>query len=168
MDLRKPVQLILPGTFDPKQARKQKIRGVVRPLQDAATRAWNFHTALYYKAGGRPWRLVRDVRKVSTCFVGISFYRSLDRSAVLTSVAQVFDERGDGLVVRGGTATWSKEDRTSHLSEADSYTLLRDALQRYRQEHSTWPARVVVHKTSKYSPDELKGLQRAQKEWDWN
>jgi hypothetical protein len=164
MDLRKPVQLILPGTFDPKQARKQKIKGVVRPLQDAATRAWNFHTALYYKAGGRPWRLVRDVRKVSTCFVGISFYKSLDRSAVLTSVAQVFDERGDGLVVRGGTATWSKEDRTSHLSETDAYALLRDALQRYRQEHSTWPARVVVHKTSKYSPDELKGMQRAQQE----
>ena len=28
-----------------------------RPLQDEATRAWNFHTALYYKAGGTPWRL---------------------------------------------------------------------------------------------------------------
>lgn len=164
MGLRKPVQLLLPGTFDPKQARKQKSRGTVRPLQDSATRAWNFHTALYYKAGGRPWRLIRDARKVATCFVGISFFKSLDRSTVLTSVAQVFDERGDGLVVRGGTATWSKEDRTPHLSEEDAYSLLRDALQRYRQEHSTWPARVVVHKTSAYTPGELQGLQHAQKE----
>src|SRR5713226_9416738 len=26
-------------------------------VQDAATRAWNFFVALYYKAGGRPWSL---------------------------------------------------------------------------------------------------------------
>src|SRR5918911_4346851 len=29
-------------------------------LQNQATQAWNIHTALYYKAGGIPWRLLRD------------------------------------------------------------------------------------------------------------
>lgn len=54
----KPVQLTLPSTADPKRARKLKIRkNETRSVQDDATRAWNFHTALYYKAHGRPWRL---------------------------------------------------------------------------------------------------------------
>ncbi|MEU9156236.1 hypothetical protein AB0D59_38245 [Streptomyces sp. NPDC048417] len=28
--------------------------------QDEASRAWNFHVALYYKAGGAPWRFLRN------------------------------------------------------------------------------------------------------------
>lgn len=106
MPLRRPVQLILPGTYDPRAARKQKFREQTRRLQDKATRAWNFHTALYYKAGGRPWRLVRDPSALTTCYVGISFYHALDRSRVMTSMAEVFDERGEGLVVRGGAEDW--------------------------------------------------------------
>jgi hypothetical protein len=31
-----------------------------RSLQDETRRAWNFYTALYYKAFGRPWRLPRN------------------------------------------------------------------------------------------------------------
>ena len=40
-----------------------------RKSQDAATRAWNFITALYHKAGGIPWRL-RHVDP-GVCFVGV-------------------------------------------------------------------------------------------------
>lgn len=72
MTLRQPIQIVLPTTYDPKQRRMQKIRtDRVRKLQDEATRAWNFHTALYYKAGGTPWRLVRDSSDLTTCYVGI-------------------------------------------------------------------------------------------------
>jgi hypothetical protein len=41
-----------------------------RPLQDEATRAWNIFSALYYKAGGTPWRLVRDHDGQQKSFVG--------------------------------------------------------------------------------------------------
>jgi hypothetical protein len=139
------------------KAGKRKPRGV----QDEATRAWNFHTALYYKAGGVPWRLVRDSTAPMTCFVGVSFYNNLDRSAMLTSTAQVFNERGDGVIIRGGKATISKVDRAPHLGEDDAFNLLTDALKRYRSEHKTLPARVVIHKSSRYSDDELSGFQAA-------
>jgi hypothetical protein len=160
MDLR-PIQLMLPSTYDSSLARKLKIREGVRRLQDDATRAWNFHAALYYKAHGRPWRLPRDPTRLQTCYVGVSFYYSLDRTTVVTSMAQVFDERGDGVVVRGGPVLVDKQDRSPHLTASDAEALLRDALARYRREHKTLPARLVVHKTSRFNADELEGMRAA-------
>jgi hypothetical protein len=156
-----PVQLMLPSTSDPSRARKTKRAKLTRRLQDDATRAWNLHTALYYKARGRPWRLRRDSSDFTTCFVGISFYHALDRSTVMTSMAQVFDERGDGVIVQGGRAEVSKDDRTPHLSEADSHELLTQALRQYRATHGTLPARVAIHKTSAFTAAELAGLRAA-------
>lgn len=43
--------------------------------QHPAIKAWNFCTAMYYKAGALPWRL--EGLDPETCFVGISFYRHL-------------------------------------------------------------------------------------------
>jgi len=108
-----------------------------------------------------PWRIARDPAAYTACYVGISFYRALDGSALHTSVAQVFDERGDGIIVRGGTAQIAKEDRQSHLDAEGAERLLADALARYRAEHKTLPARVVLHKSSTFSADELAGFAAA-------
>jgi hypothetical protein len=104
---------------------------------------------------------VRDPSQLSACFVGISFYESLDRSRLTTSMAQVFNELGEGVVVRGGAASLSKEDRQPHLSGEDCQKLIADALSRYRDVHFTLPARVVIHKSSAFSADEEAGAKRA-------
>lgn len=157
MRYRVPLQLMRPSTFEPKLG-----RGTVKraQLQDEATRAWNFLTALYYKAGGTPWRMVRDDAALESCFVGVSFYWRDDGSAA-TSVAQVFNERGDGVVVRGGAATRSTDDKQLHLREEDAYELLRDALKAFRDEHKHLPARIVVHKTTPFDASETEGMMRA-------
>jgi hypothetical protein len=164
MEFRLPIQLILPGTYDASKAPKQKRAGTPRPLQDEATRAWNMFSALYYKAGGTPWRLVRDASQFSACFVGISFFESLDRSRLTTSMAQVFNELGEGIVVRGGAASLSKDDRQPHLSGDDARKLIADALARYRDVHFNLPARIVVHKSSPFSPEEEAGTKQAIRE----
>ena len=163
MKYKKPIQIILPMTYDPTKKLKPKpsAKSDVRKLQDEATRAWNIHTALYYKANGTPWRLVRDATQPTTCYVGISFYRSLDGARLLTSMAQVFNERGDGIIVRGGAAKQSKDDRKPYLDGADALKLLTGALQRYRKEHYTMSARVVVHKSSPFKPEEREGFRQA-------
>lgn len=132
-----------------------------RPLQDEATRAWNLHIALYYKAGGTPWRMPRRDSDLSTCYVGVSFYRTTDGQELHTAVAQVFNERGDGVVVRGGTAKISKADPRPHLDQTGARKLLSDALAEYRRTHGHQPARIVVHKTSQFRPDEVAGFQGA-------
>lgn len=160
--LRVPVQLVWPHTYNPGKRRRQKRRpDRARGQQDEATRAWNLHSALYYKAGGVPWRLVRDSSQLATCCVGISFYKTLGGDRLLTSMAQVFNERGEGVVVRGGQASVSKEDRQPHLNAADAEALLAGALATYRKEHRNLPARVVLHKTSRYNDAERAGFRAA-------
>jgi hypothetical protein len=117
-----PIQMVRPYTYTGEGTRKKTNATQLSnaPMQDEATRAWNLHTALYYKAGGVPWRLLRNSTDLSTCFVGISFYKSLDGDRLLTSVALVFNERGEGVIVKGAQAQLSKDDRQPHLAESDA------------------------------------------------
>lgn len=158
---RKPIQIILPPTYGDSRNRTISRSGRKKELQDEATRAWNLHTALYYKADGVPWRLPRESTELTVCYVGVSFYRTLDRSALLSSVAQVFNERGEGVVVRGGAPIMSKEDRQPHLPEEQAYLLMKDALSRYWDVHKTVPARVVIHKSSRFQESEREGFSAA-------
>jgi hypothetical protein len=144
---RQPIQLIRPATW----------RGGTG-VEDQASCAWNLFTALYYKAGGKPWRLVRSHSVPTRCYVGVSFTQSDDGEELLTSVAQVFNELGDGVIVRGGLARRSEADRQPHLSREDAAALLEAALGRYRDEHRTLPAAVSLHKTSSFSGEERAGF----------
>jgi hypothetical protein len=74
----------------------------------------------------------------------------------MTSVAQVFDERGDGLIVQGGSASYDKDDRSPHLSREDAQELLAKGLATYQREHKTMPARLVMHKTSNFNVGRLR------------
>ena len=160
MRLGVPLQMVRPPTYGGQaKSAGPKLRGTA--LQDEATRAWNFFTALYYKAGGIPWRLVRDSASFASCYAGISFFKSLDGDRVLTSVAQVFNERGEGIIVRGANAQKTEVDRQPHLSGDDARALVTAAISTYRQEHRHTPARLVVHKTSKYAVEEQAGVLRA-------
>lgn len=157
-----PLQLVLPSTYGGRMpAPPTGLGRAGRTIQDEATRAWNLHTALYYKAGGSPWRVPPGRDRYATCYVGISFPVTDDREYRFTSLAQVFDERGDGVIVRGGKVATTKKDRVPHLPEADAESLLRAALDRYYDAHKQYPARVVVHKSSEHSKDELAGFRRA-------
>jgi hypothetical protein len=111
-------------------------------------------------------RLARDARQLRTSFVGLSFYRSIDGDQVRTSTAQMFDERGEGLILRGGRMVESEEDRRPHLTAIDAFELLRGSLKVFRDQHGHWPARVVLHKTSKFDRNELDDFHKAIDERD--
>lgn len=159
MPLRTPLQLVNPETYDPTAKRRQKGRADrLRQLQDPTTRAWNLHAALYYKSGGYPWRLPRSEDDLATCYLGVSFFQTLDGESLWSSIAQVFNQRGVGMVIRGGPAHQSKLDRRPHLSGADAERLVQTAMERYRKEWGHLPARLVVHKSSTFTREELAGF----------
>lgn len=163
LHLRVPLQYILPATYDESKIAEQKSLKN-RDQQDEATRAWNLFTALYYKAGGLPWRMTRNDSDVRSCYLGISFFRTLDKERLYASSAQVFNELGEGVIVRGGLAIEDKEDRTIHLDEEGAYSLIKLALEAFKKEHGHLPARVVIHKSSDYSHEEYEGFSRFLKE----
>src|SRR6266850_1338160 len=57
-----------------------------------------------YKAGKVPWRLPPNEGDYKTSYLGIGFYKDLTGQRLLTSTAQMFDERGRGLILRGARA----------------------------------------------------------------
>ena len=156
MSLGKPLQLIRQLSLDEKKTADQ---------QDDATKAWNFCTALYYKSGPTiPWKLEQENSRVTSCAVGIAFYRSRDRRSLCTSLAQIFDELGNGLILRGTPVPIDKDDRVPRLTSQQAYDLITAALNEYRVALRNFPARVVVHKSSNFTPEEIDGIEEATRE----
>ena len=161
LSLGRPLQLARPQTFGTKTPFLQKDVSARAGNQDEATRAWNFFSALYYKAGGFPWRLPRVETQYQTCFIGIAFLQSADRTQMHTSIAQVFNERGHGIAIKGRDAKLSEGDRQPHISPNDVGELIGRCIKAFRDEHKTNPARLVVHKTSNFDQGELDAFEAA-------
>jgi len=162
MPTRMPIQIVWPTLYDDSAKIRRKLKmSSDRTVEDPASRAWNLFTALYYKANGIPWRLPRAPEELDTCFVGISFFRNEAGDQLHTSSAQLFDERGQGVILRGGRAARRKEDRRPYLPREQARELLAEVLKAYRQQHHNFPARVVLHKTSRFVPDEVEGFDEA-------
>lgn len=159
--LPRPAQVCRPATYGGGVHHYTRDGRAVKDTQDEATRAWNFFCALYYKAGGVPWRLLRRPSDLATCFAGISFYLDPASETMRTSVAQIFNERGEGIIVRGGPAELDEKDKTPHLSESDATDLLLKLIGVYRREHRNTPARLVCHKSSYFNDAELAGCKAA-------
>ena len=157
-----PTQLVWPRTIQLASYNNGKKIGKP-PLQDIATRAWNFTTALYHKAGATPWRLSHIDPDV--CFVGISFYRELrtHNPKLRTSLAQTFTAAGDAFVLRGKTFEWDRSGPSPHLDESSAAALIRDVLELYQRQRKGLPTRIVVHKSSRFWPEELRGFQEGAK-----
>jgi hypothetical protein len=160
--LKRPLQVMWPTTWeDSGRTVRQLAKLANKSVQDPATRAWNLFGGLYYKAGNIPWRLPRDPAQFDTSYVGISFYRDLSGQRLLTSTAQMFDERGQGLILRGGQARTDKQDRRPYLSRTDAYDLLKRSLTAYGAHHFHSPARVIIYKTSPFRTEEAEGFEEA-------
>ena len=130
--------------------------------QDAATRAWNMSVALYYKAGGIPWRMKTDGPE--TCFVGISFHhqQTLAQHFTYASLAQAFSTRGDGFAIRGEAMPRDeKQGRNVHLTPNQAAELGRGVLEEYRERSGGTPQRVVLHKTTQFDEPEQEGFRHA-------
>ena len=126
---------------------------------DPATKAWDVCTACFYKAGGIPWRLADGVSH--TCFVGISFHhlRTEATHVVYCSCAEAFSTETEGFVLRGDNIDWSDQtDRTPHLSDLQARDLGDAIIDEYRNRTGRNPNRIVLHKTSRFEPQERFGF----------
>jgi hypothetical protein len=152
MSLRVPIQIIQARTWDDSAGG-----------QAPDIRAWNFCVAAYYKAGGLPWSV--DSLEPGTCYIGIDFFKRVTAvsTALHASLAQVFDERGEGHVLRGGEFHWmsTPEHRAPHLPYAEAKALVSAAISQYSAHTDLPPVRVVIHKESLFLEEEARGFRDA-------
>jgi len=144
-----PTQLLLETTLSGAKS--------VQPL---GTLAWNFSVGLFYKSGGFPWRLAQIRER--TCFVGISFYKEKAEKidTMGTSVAQVFDNTGEGLIIKGGRIQLT-DDRWAapHMTREIASQLSQKICSAYKDRNLSLPDRIVFHKTSRFWTEEIEGLE---------
>jgi hypothetical protein len=152
LQTRSMFQLIWPRTY------ALSSKGV----QDPATRAWNLFGALFYKAGGIPWKLQKPPGSLNTCYVGISFSRREEGGYMHSSLTQVFNDKREGTILRGGIAHMSEDDHEVHLPKESAVKLLTDAINNYASANDKrLPDRVVIHKSSGFDKAELDGFNEA-------
>jgi hypothetical protein len=158
-----PIQIMRPRTFFDESSYAtlgDKLAALKRQsVQEPATRAWNFCSAMYFKANGIPWRLAEVPQ--GTCFVGLSFFRHDTATSphMHTSLGQVFTDQGDALVVRGDRFQWDVEKQGSpHLTREHAARLVHRIIDTHRSHVHTTPARLVIHKSSRYSDEERAGF----------
>ncbi|MBB3951520.1 argonaute/piwi family protein [Aureimonas jatrophae] len=160
LSLNVPTQIVWPTLWDDHATIGRKFRGT-RTVQAPSVRAWNLLNALFYKAGKAPWRLPVKDDEYRTSYLGIGFYRDLDGQRLWTSTAQMFDERGKGIILRGARAHTDRPGNHPYLTREDAYALLRKSADAYRMQHRHYPARVVVLKTSRFETSEVDGFEAA-------
>lgn len=131
--------------------------------QSKALIAWNFSVALYYKATGIPWKLA-DIDD-RTCYIGVSFYNEISHSgkSIRASIAQVYLRTGESQVIRGEAFEWDEviEKRNVRLSSQQMEKIIKDSINLFQRQRGFLPKRVVVHKSSRFSDEELGGCQKA-------
>jgi len=130
-----------------------------RRLTSLNDRAWNLAVALYYKAGGKPWRL--HSARPGVCYVGMAYRRrELDpHSRSACCAAQMFLDSGDGIVFMGEFGPWYSPERNDfHLARPAAKRLLEGVLSTYQQVEGKPLNEVFLHCRSSIGEEEFAGF----------
>ena len=125
--------------------------------------AWNLGSAIYYKVGGKPWKL-NGVRK-GVCYVGLAYKRdekNADPQAACCA-AQMFLDSGDGVVFKGDVGPWMTGKRGHfHLKTNAAYELLSQAIESYKAKHDNVPPdELFIHGKIRFDEPEWNGFLEA-------
>lgn len=123
---------------------------------------WRLGIALYCKAGGVPWKLAGSLPE--TAFIGLSYALRPKKSKgarFVTCCSQVFDSDGAGLeflTYDTDEAGAYVERRNPYLTRNEMMRVMARSLSLYQHRHGgRSPKRIVVHKTTEFKDDEMKG-----------
>lgn len=131
-----------------------------RRLTCLSDRAWNLSTGLYYKAGGKPWRLASA--REGVCYIGISFKKTDEGNRTACCAAQMFLDSGDGIVFLGDKGPWySPEKEQYYLSKEAAYNLLSGILKTYYDLGGGELKELFIHCRSRINNEAFEGYKEA-------
>ena len=121
--------------------------------------AWAITTAVFYKAGGRPWK-IGSIRE-GVCYIGLVFKLDDNSPDPQTSccAAQMFLDSGDGIVFKGDVGPWyTPKNGEYHLSHDAAKELVRIALDTYKQHKDGLPKELFLHGRVRFNEEEWNGF----------
>lgn len=124
--------------------------------------AWNICSGVFYKIGGRPWKLgnIRD----GVCYIGLVFKQDEKSKDPRSSccAAQMFLDSGDGIVFKGAVGPWHTPGRGDyHLSREAARELIKIALVEYKKSKGKAPKELFIHGKVYFHSEEWDGFQDA-------
>ncbi|MBA3712814.1 MAG: hypothetical protein H0W76_10250 [Pyrinomonadaceae bacterium] len=154
-------QILRETTIAPHEFKDQFGR-LLRQVDEPSAIAWNLSTAVFYKAGGRPWK-ISDVRE-GVCYIGLVFKqdeRNPDpRSACCA--AQMFLDSGDGVVFKGAVGPWHVPGRGDyHLTRVAAKQLVGLAVDTYKYYKKEPPKELFLHGKVRFEHEEWNGFRDA-------
>lgn len=154
MEFDIPIQIIRESTVGGGQLNEDGPSRSMTPSQD---RAWNLTTTLYYKAGGKPWRLA--TARPGVCYIGFAFRRTGDAAGrTACCAAQMFLDSGDGVVFRGEFGPWySPDNKQCHLTRIAARDLMSGVLRAYSEQGGGNLSEIFLHSRSFIDEEEFAG-----------
>jgi hypothetical protein len=131
-----------------------------RGLTPVSDRMWNLGSVLYYKCGGKPWKL--NTAREGVCYIGLAFRRSEETGRTACCAAQMFLDSGDGIVFLGEFGPWyAPESKQYHLSRNAAKNLLTGVLKTYQDLEGKPLKEIFLHSRSEIDADEFSGYKEA-------
>lgn len=124
--------------------------------------AWNLTTAIFYKTGGRPWK-VANIRP-GVCYVGLVFKQDETSGSTKNAccAAQMFLDSGDGIVFKGALGPWySPETGDYHLAFNAAKQIGDLVIGSYRKKFDGPPAELFIHGRVRLNDEEWTGFRAA-------
>ena len=128
-----------------------------RQLSPLSHRMWNLATALFYKAGGKPWRLATARDGVSYLGSRFDAQRSVGGPDGVLRRADVSELWRRDRVLGEYGPWYSPEDHQFRLSSGAARDLVTGALETYQQLHGKPLTEVFLHARSDISTEEFAG-----------
>lgn len=121
---------------------------------------WWLSLSFYVKSLRTPWILNSQERKTAYAGIGYSVSKIKDKQEIVIGCSHIYDSNGQGLKYR-----LSKIDNYVLDKQNNPYLSYKDAFQfgvsireLFYQSLDALPERVVIHKRTKFTPDEIDGI----------
>ncbi len=125
--------------------------------------AWNLSTGIFYKVGGRPWK-VASIRE-GVCYVGLVFKKDQTEGNLRNAccAAQMFLDSGDGVVFKGAVGPWYNEETGDyHLTRTAARELGQLVIQAYKDKFDgELPREIFIHGRVRFERNEWAGFEEA-------
>jgi hypothetical protein len=162
LDYSVPTQIIRESTIAHRDF-LNRFGGPERDLDELQSAiAWNIATAVFYKAGGRPWKIanIRD----GVCYIGLVFKQDdqSDDPRSACCAAQMFLDSGDGIVFKGDVGPWHSPGRGDfHLNRQAARELVKIAVDSYNGKRGQPPKELFLHGKVRFNDEEWAGFREA-------